>query len=87
MSKLKSYLFSCGNSSSGTVGFCARVRATSKKEAVKILHEAMPECESAAPYDHEDAIEYIHFYTNTEAVKESDIEEWEWVDDTEDEED
>ena len=79
MSRLKSYLFSCGNSSTGTVGFCARVRATSKKEAIKILHEAVPECEEVRAYAHEDAIEYIHFYTNTEALKASDIEEWEYV--------
>lgn len=79
MAKLKSYLFSCGNSTVGTVGFCARVRATSKKEAIRILHEAMPEAEDARPYDHEDAIEYITFYTNTDALRESHIEEWEWV--------
>jgi hypothetical protein len=79
--KLKSYHFSCGNSTDGTVGFCARVKATSKKEAIQILHEVMPETiEVDGHYGDEDTIEYIHVYTGTENLKESDIDEWEWTD-------
>jgi len=84
MSRLKSYHFDCGNSTNGPVGMCARVRATSKKEAVTILNEAIAECEESQPYAHEDAIEYIHFYSGT--MKESHIDEWEWVDEEEDNE-
>lgn len=84
MSRLKSYHFDCGNSTNGPVGMCARVQATSKKEAVTILNEALPETEEAQPYAHEDAIEYINFYTGT--VKESHIDDWDYVEKEEDNE-
>lgn len=73
MAKLKSYHFDCGNSNEGQVGFCARIRATSKEEALKILNEALPETIEVRPYDHEDAVEYIHVYTATENVTVEDI--------------
>ena len=84
MSRLKSYHFSCGNSTNGPVGFCARVRANSKKEALLLLREALPEAEDAEPYNHEESIEYIQFYTGPENITIQDIDEWEYVEEEED---
>jgi predicted NAD/FAD-binding protein len=86
--KLKSYHFDCGNSNTGPVGFCARIIATSKKEALKILHEVMPEeIEIHSHFGCSETVEYIHIYTGTENVKISDIDDWEYVDDEELEDD
>lgn len=37
--KKMSYHFDCGNSTTGPIGFCADVTATSKKEAVKFMND------------------------------------------------
>ena len=39
---MKSYHFSLGNSTFGAVGYCARVQANSRAEALKLLKEALP---------------------------------------------
>lgn len=79
---LRSYHFSGGNSTTGPVGFCARVRAHSKKEACEILASAMPEEEyqtGIAVNDDEGRIEYFNFYLNSGAVKPRMIDEVEDV--------
>jgi hypothetical protein len=72
---MTSYHFDCGNSNDGPVGFCARIRASSEEEALRILHEAMPETIEVRPMAHEDAVEYIHVYTGTENVTVKDIDD------------
>lgn len=41
--KLKSYHFDLGNSVDGPVGYCTRIKATSRREALKILKAVLPE--------------------------------------------
>jgi hypothetical protein len=90
--KLRSYHFDCGNTRTGTVGFCARVRAHSKVEAVEILASALPgEYDTGiAQNDDEGRIEYFEFYLNGERLSTRHIDEFEDAreeDDKEDEED
>ena len=76
--ELKSYHFSIGNSTTGPVGFCARVMACSKKDAVALLTEELPH-EAAitegpcAPVER--AVEYMRVYFNPSAITENDIDE------------
>ena len=76
--KERSYHFSLGNSSDGPVGFCARITATSKKEAVERLKEALPEdisvdLDSAA--GGKLGVGYIQVYINPDAITAKDIDE------------
>lgn len=77
--RLKSYHFSLGNSSVGPIGYCARLSAHSKKEAVELLKRAIPlelEVPKVSDSDNDNArIEYIEAYLNEDAIKESDIDE------------
>lgn len=77
--KLKSYHFSLGNSSTGPIGYCARLSAHSKKEAVEILKRVIAlevEVPRCSDKDSDNArVEYIEAYLNEEAIKESDIDE------------
>jgi hypothetical protein len=75
---MKSYHFSLGNSSAGPVGFCARIRATSKKKALELLYEVLPTDVGVDPYDN-GGVEYIRVYFNDDAITVKDIDEWEWV--------
>lgn len=79
--KLRSYLFSCGDSSNGPVGFCARVQATSRREALRLLKAGLP-TEAAIPTaaDTEASIEYLNVYFNEDAVTLADVEDEEDVD-------
>jgi hypothetical protein len=84
MPKLKSYHFDFGDSSNGPIGYCARVWAHSKREAVELLREALPLEVNVSPldgegsvYDNESGIEYITVYLNDEAVTEKSIDDWE----------
>ena len=87
--KLKSFLVSAGNSSVGPVGFCMRVRATTKAQAIKIAKAALPECIEANDYIYDDgpcdgesvgAIEYFNVYFNDAALTVADIEDGETED-------
>ncbi len=79
MARLKSYHFDLGNSSVGPVGFCARVSATSKVNAVAKLHARLDE-DYEVPYDATDGEigEYLCVYFNHDAITVKDIDEWEW---------
>lgn len=87
----KSYHFSLGNSTTGPVGFCARVIATSKTQAVLRLQEALFAVPDVKVFDDQqddedsspgEGIEYINVYLNATAVRASHIDE---VDDLDDE--
>lgn len=68
-----SHHFNCGNSTTGTVGFCARVTAGCTSEAVNTLKRAMEattEIGVKMP-----GIEYFNLYTNPEALTVDDIDE------------
>lgn len=73
------YLFSFGNSSTGPIGMCARVKAATKEEALKILQDELNE--AAAPeinvslMDESGPIEYINIYLNPAAIKVEDIDD------------
>jgi hypothetical protein len=78
---MKSYLFSCGDSGRGPVGFCARVEAETPEEALALLREALPE-EVPVPI-HDDQgnrdgrFEYVNVYLSAENVTLADIDEGE----------
>ena len=75
--KRKSFLISAGNSSTDPVGFCVRVKALTKEEALKKVKDALPECIDAGRDcdDTDDDIEYFNIYTNTEALNITDIDD------------
>jgi hypothetical protein len=85
--KLYSYHFSCGNSTDGPIGFCARVKAKSKEEALEILRRVLPEevkIRTAGAWDEQGkkdaaAIEYIEAYISPDNIKIDDIDEHEEV--------
>ncbi len=89
MAKLKSFLISAGNSSVGAIGFCARVKARSKKEAIEIAKEQLPDCleDLHKEFDLDDEIEYFNVYVNTDALTVKDIEDGETEDADEEDED
>jgi hypothetical protein len=62
--KLRSYHFDCGNSNTGTVGFCARVWAHTREEAASMLAEALPESVEVEGYGGlpRPGVEYISVY-------------------------
>ena len=68
----KSYHFCLGNSTEGPVGYCARVDATSKEEAVELLKARLP---NSVLVSDSFGDEYIEVYLNIEAITKSDIDE------------
>jgi hypothetical protein len=70
--KTMSYHFCLGNSTEGPVGFCARVDATSKEEAVELLKAKLPD---SVMVQGSGGNEYIEVYLNNEAITTSDIDE------------
>jgi hypothetical protein len=74
---MPSYHFSLGNSTDGPVGFCARVTANSKEEALEMLKRFLPnvfECDN--PYVCLPAEgDYITVYFNQDAITVDDIDE------------
>jgi len=80
--RLKSFHFDVGNSTTGPIGFCARVRAKSKEEALKILKSNLPE-EHELGGNKEEGIEYLNVYFNEEKVFLKDIDDGEDVDEDE----
>ncbi len=75
MSKLKEYHFDVGDSNSGPLGLCARVRAKSKAEALHILANDLPTEVQVSPSN--DAITYINVYINPTAISTKDIDDGE----------
>ena len=73
MAKKRSYHFDLGNSSTGPVGFCAKIIASSKEEAVRLMKATMPEEHMVVEYL--DEVDYFAVYFNPAAVSEKDIDE------------
>jgi hypothetical protein len=82
--QLKSYHFSLGDSTKGAIGYCARIRATSKEKAVEILKASLP-CESkivpCGSDEQNKAVQYIETYFNPDHISAQDVFE---VDDSND---
>ena len=72
---MKRYHFSLGNSSEGPIGFCAAVTANSRKQAVKILRDALPVEVNPHVGDGDQRIEYVEVYFNADAITEANIDE------------
>lgn len=76
--KRRSFLIDVGNSSTGPVGFCARVIATSKEEAIAKFASLVPECiEARGELDPDEAedVEYFNVYFNENHISVKDIED------------
>lgn len=74
---MKSYHFDCGDSNNGPIGFCARIDAESKAEAVKRLRELLEQNDNAVdvPLTDSPGGEYVTVYFNGLRVTEKDIDE------------
>jgi hypothetical protein len=78
--KLKSFHFDCGNSNEGPVGFCGRIKAKNRREALRIMRRVLPTEVKVRPIgDDEDngRVEYIEAYFNEKRVTISDVDEGE----------
>ena len=73
---MPSYHFDVGNSSTGPIGFCARIVADTPEKAIACLHDALgcgdSTIESGAVYC-DGTVEYIQVYFNDQAITEADI--------------
>lgn len=86
---LKSFHFDCGNSNTGPVGFCARVKARTKEEALEKLKAALPEEVALRTVCNDEGmkgIEYLNVYFNDVNIHVGDIDDEEDTSDGEDEE-
>lgn len=73
---MKSFHFSLGNSSDGPVGFCARVKASSKQAAIDRLKRALPvELDVRVDSENDEDVEYVQVYFNPEAITAAAIDE------------
>ena len=73
---MRSYHFDLGNSTSGPIGYCARVRADSREQAVELLREALPQDVEIEPSAIElPGVEYINAYINDQYPTVHDIDE------------
>ena len=84
---LKSFHFSVGDSTTGAIGLCARVKAETPEKAEERLREALEnaECEirlnvSHASRPNDASIEYITAYVNTDFITAEDIDDEEDAD-------
>lgn len=87
---MPSYLFSLGNSSTGPVGFCARVTGDTPEAALATLKEHLDSImggrgglEAHKFFDTNESIEYVTVYFNADAITVTDIEESETEDEDE----
>ena len=79
MARIKSYHFSLGDSSTGPIGFCARILAPSPERALELLREALPEELPADELADHSVVEYIRVYLNQDAISVLDIDEVDMV--------
>jgi len=82
---LKLFHFSCGNSSEGSIGFCAAIAAKDKKSALERLQELLPEEDEICwPYgERKEEGEYIQVYFNEANRTCDDIDDLETLEDAE----
>lgn len=84
---MPSYHFDVGNSDEGPIGYCARVTAESKEEAIEKLRAQLDHIGGAREIFRDwDDIEYLEVYFNSELVTVDDIDEVN-EDESDDEED
>lgn len=81
---LRSYHFDIGNSNSGPLGFCARVTAHSKAEALKLLQDKLEHTLEIHPCQklcgpNGSEIEYMNVYLNPDAITVDDCRSWDSV--------
>ena len=76
---MNSYHFDIGNSSTGPLGFCARVTAYSKEEAVEVLRNRFSRdiCEHEIGKQGIRSGDYCCVYFNADAITVNDIDDWE----------
>lgn len=75
---LMSYKFDLGNSSVGAIGLVARIKATSRLAALKILKDALEAATEVAlegMLGRPEGVEYINVYISPENITEDDIDE------------
>lgn len=68
---MPSFLFDCGDSNEGPIGFCARVIADTREEALDKLRRALPASHEGCEIEHygdDDEIEYLTVYFNENQV-------------------
>lgn len=66
---MKSWHVDVGNSASGPVGFCARIRADTAEKALEVLRRVMPETVELKTFcEDTHQIEYLNVYFNPSAV-------------------
>lgn len=78
----KQFHFSLGNSSKGPIGFCALLKADSKKDAVALLKKVLPDELEIRPLGNDKenaAVIYIAAYFNDKAITVRAIDEEEEV--------
>jgi hypothetical protein len=79
---MKNFHFSLGNSTDGPIGYCARVYAETREEAVELLRHELPEDHdlsiTSGPLGGE-GVDYITVYTNHAQITVDDIDEEEDV--------
>ncbi|MDB4913715.1 MAG: hypothetical protein JWM95_1359 [Gemmatimonadetes bacterium] len=84
VARMKSYLFSMGNSYTGPVGFTARVNATSKVNALAYLRGTFGDDPSVDLRRHFHrgplGVQYLDVFFNPAVMSVRDIEEWGWED-------
>jgi len=77
MSKLKSFMFDLGNTSTGPVGMVVRVQARTKKEALKIikdkLWEGLDDSQGIDLEISDPRIEYARIYVDPDNITLADI--------------
>ena len=76
---MKTYHFSCGNSTHGAVGLCARVTSETREDALLKLGRALEavsgSCGEIPIQTDESGIAYISLYISPENIRVVDIEE------------
>jgi hypothetical protein len=85
--RMNRYHFNCGDSTHGPVGFCARIRAYSREEALEILRNVLDDEQRVWPCGDPDdnaRVEYIRVYFGTENLTIDHIDEIDEIDDEDD---
>ena len=75
---LPSHHFDCGNSTTGTIGFCGRIQAADKNEALEILRDVLPDELRITPVGEDEnnaRVEYLAIYLSPQNVQIHDIDE------------
>lgn len=71
---MKTFHFSCGDSTDGPIGFCAEVKANTEMEALERLVKALPEqCGINPESEGWEDITYCNVYFNTARLSIADI--------------